>query len=92
MAVAAAEFGQIDPEDWLSLEIGRKELDGPEFFEVYYSEASEDEPYRQTANSRAGLLEILETLKKMLVAAYSNCDPSWNRPIASTWLPFLLAR
>lgn len=62
-------------EDWLSLEIDRKQLDGREFFEVYYSSATGDEPYHIRAKSRSSLLGMLASLKKMLKGAYPDCAP-----------------
>ena len=62
-------------EDWMSLEIGRGQLEGPEFFEVYYSEAEGDAPYREMARSRAGIVAMLGDLKQKLQAAYPDCAP-----------------
>lgn len=62
-------------EDWMALEIGGGQLEGPEFFDVYYREAEGDAPYRQTAESRAGIIAMLGSLKQKLQAAYPNCEP-----------------
>lgn len=62
-------------EDWMSLESGPKQLEDREFFEVYYSEAEGDAPYRELAKSRAGIIAMLGDLKKKLQAAYPDCAP-----------------
>jgi hypothetical protein len=62
-------------EDWMCLEIGRGQLEGPEFFEVYYSEAEGDAPYWEMAKSRAGIVAMLGDLKQKLQAAYPDCAP-----------------
>lgn len=62
-------------EDWMALEIGNKELDGPEFFDVYYHDADSEGPYAEAAQSRDGLLRILGELKTMLRGAYPDCAP-----------------
>jgi hypothetical protein len=62
-------------EDWLGLEIGRSQLDGPEFFDVYYRDADSDGPYAKAAESRSGLIRILGELKQKLQGAYPDCAP-----------------
>ncbi|MBU6297839.1 MAG: DUF5623 domain-containing protein [Alphaproteobacteria bacterium] len=62
-------------EDWMALEIGRGQLEGPEFFDVYYHEAEGDNPYREMAKSRAGIVAMLGDLKLKLQAAYPDCAP-----------------
>lgn len=62
-------------EDWMAHEIGNKELDGPEFFEVYYRDADSEGPYAEAAQSRSGLVRILGELKTMLRGAYPDCAP-----------------
>lgn len=62
-------------EDWMSLEIGRGQLEGPEFFDVYYHEAEGDGPYQKMAKSRTGIIAILGDLKQKLQAAYPDCAP-----------------
>ena len=62
-------------EDWLALEFGRKELDGPEFFEVYYSGIGVDDPLRLTAASREGVSEIIDRIGFLLRGAYPDCAP-----------------
>ena len=62
-------------EDWMSLEIGRGQLDGPEFFEVYYTDVEADAPYREMANSPEDVKVMLTNLKQKLKAAYPDCAP-----------------
>jgi hypothetical protein len=62
-------------EDWLTLEIGRGQLDGPEFFDVYYNDADSEGPYAEAAQSKSGLIRILGKLKQKLQAAYPDCAP-----------------
>lgn len=62
-------------EDWMSLEIGRGELEGPEFFDVYYHETEGDEAYLAEAKSSAGIVTMLSGLKQKLQAAYPDCAP-----------------
>lgn len=62
-------------ENWLSLEIGRSQLQGPEFFDVYYRDPDSEGPYAEAAQSRSGLIRILGELKQKLQAAYPDCGP-----------------
>lgn len=62
-------------EDWMALEIKRGQLEGPEFFDVYYHEAEGDTSYRETAKSRTGIVAMLGDLKQKLQAAYPDCAP-----------------
>ena len=62
-------------ESWMSFEIGRTQLDGREFFEVYYHDAEGDAPYREMAQSLAGIVSMLGDLKQKLQAAYPDCAP-----------------
>lgn len=62
-------------EDWMGFEIGSEELDGPEFFDVYYHDPDTEGPYAQAAQSRDGLVRILGDLKGMLRDAYPDCAP-----------------
>lgn len=62
-------------ENWMGLEINHGQLEGPEFFAVYYSEAAGDAPYRETAKSRAGIVTMLGDLRQKLQAAYPDCAP-----------------
>jgi hypothetical protein len=62
-------------EDWLALEIGHSQLDGPEFFDVYYRDADSEGPFAEAAQSRSGLIRILGELKQKLQGAYPNCAP-----------------
>ncbi|WP_019567125.1 DUF5623 domain-containing protein [Agrobacterium sp. 10MFCol1.1] len=56
-------------ENWLSLEIGRGQLDGPEFFDVYYRETSADEAYKKTLKSADDIVTTLELRKPPVKAA-----------------------
>ena len=58
-------------EDWMSLEIGRGQLEGPEFFDVYYREAGGGVLH----HSRADAIAMLGDLKQRLQAAYPDCAP-----------------
>ncbi len=62
-------------EDWMALEIGRGQLDGPEFFDVYYHEDDEDPALAEASRSRAGLVGVLESLRVKLARAYPDCAP-----------------
>ncbi len=62
-------------EDWLSLEIGRGQLEGPEFFEVYYRSTGRDQSYQKSIRSSADLIAALEGLKQKLLHAYADCAP-----------------
>ena len=62
-------------EDWWSLEIGRGQLEGPEFFDVYYRQTDEDSTYQNTTGSRADMVKALNVLRQKLSEAYSDCAP-----------------
>jgi hypothetical protein len=62
-------------EDWMCLEIDRKQLGGIDFVEVYYRETEDDVPYDAMAQSRDGVIEMLGDLKQKLQAAYPDCAP-----------------
>ncbi len=62
-------------EDWMGLEIGRGQLEGPEFFDVYYHELEDGDPLWDKAKSREGVIAILEELNQKLKAAYPDCAP-----------------
>ena len=55
----------------MSLEIGRGQLEGPEFFDVYYREAGGGVLH----HSRADAIAMLGDLKQRLQAAYPDCAP-----------------
>ena len=59
----------------MGLEIGRGQLEGPEFFDVYYHELEFDDPLWEKAISREGVIVILIALKQKLLAAYPDCSP-----------------
>lgn len=62
-------------EDWLSLEIGRGQLDGPEFFEVYYTRTEEDQSLQRTWIGSLDVVSALHGLTQTLKNAYPDCAP-----------------
>ena len=62
-------------EDWMILEIGPKDLEGPEFFDVYYHQTASDGPYEEAATTRQGVLDLLVMLKGKLQSAYPDSAP-----------------
>lgn len=62
-------------EDWLNLEIGRGQLDGPEFFEVYYTTTDDDRAFRSKLKSAEDVAEVLRWLARTLKNAYPDCAP-----------------
>lgn len=62
-------------EDWMGIEIGRGQMEGPEFFDVYYHETKDDGSYFEIAKTRGGIVELLGELKRKLQAAYPDCAP-----------------
>ncbi|WP_374634837.1 DUF5623 domain-containing protein [Ferrovibrio sp.] len=62
-------------EDWMGCEIVRGQLDGADFFEVYYTGVKEDVPYLERARSRTGIVAMLGELKQKLLVAYPDCLP-----------------
>ncbi|WP_136622611.1 MULTISPECIES: DUF5623 domain-containing protein [Mesorhizobium] len=62
-------------EDWLELERRRGELDGPEFFQVYYGDTVANKDHLEKAKSREGVIWILGELKVQLQRAYADCAP-----------------
>lgn len=62
-------------EDWMALEINRRQLAGAEFLDVYYGGAEGDAPYDEMAKSRGGIVRMLGSLKHKLQAAYPDCAP-----------------
>jgi hypothetical protein len=62
-------------EDWMAIEIGRGQMEGPEFFDVYYNETESDASNFERARSRAAIVEMLGDLKQKLQAAYPDCAP-----------------
>ncbi len=62
-------------EDWMGKEISKGQLEGPEFFDVYYHELENGDPLWSQAASRDGLIAILEALKRKLQATYPDCAP-----------------
>lgn len=62
-------------EDWLSLEIENGELEGPEFFEVYYSDTKADKAYQVDLQSSGDVIASLQALGRKLTSAYPDCAP-----------------
>ncbi|SEK90975.1 hypothetical protein SAMN05216382_1090 [Sphingomonas palmae] len=62
-------------EDWMAKEIGPGQLEGPEFFDVYYREHEGENPFRAQAATREGLVAILGSLKAKLQAVYPDYAP-----------------
>jgi hypothetical protein len=64
-----------DMEDWMALEIGRGQLEGPEFFEVYYQWTDEDQSLLETFHSADDVTAALRNLIKSMKRAYPDCAP-----------------
>jgi hypothetical protein len=64
-----------DLEDWLALEIGRGQLEGPEFFEVYYRWTDEDQSFLEKLRSTEDVIAALRGLERKLKLAYPDCAP-----------------
>ncbi|CAI9122220.1 DUF5623 domain-containing protein [Brytella acorum] len=62
-------------EGWMSFEIKPGELEGSEFFDVYYHQPQETDPYNGRAKSRDGIVALLFELKGQLQATYQDCAP-----------------
>lgn len=62
-------------EDWMGIEIGRGQMEGREFFDVYYNDLKDNDPFWEMAATRGGLIALLGDLKKKLQAAYPDCAP-----------------
>jgi len=62
-------------EDWLALEIRRGELDGPEFFDVYYRWTDADEALLKSLSSKSDVIASLRDLERKLTRAYPDCAP-----------------
>jgi hypothetical protein len=64
-----------DLEDWLALEIGRGQLEGPEFFDVYYQRTDEDQSFHEKLSSTEDVIAALRGLEGKLKLAYPDCAP-----------------
>lgn len=64
-----------DLETWLSLEIGREQLKGPEFFKVYYRRTDDDKALQRAMTSADDLVAALHSLAQTLKIAYLDCAP-----------------
>lgn len=62
-------------EDWMGREITRGRLEGPEFFDVYYHDLEDGDPFKSVVESREGVIVLLGDLRKKLQTAYPDCAP-----------------
>lgn len=62
-------------EDWLGKEIERKELSDGDFFDVYYHEIAEDDPFVAVAATSDGVVDLLWQLRGKLTETYPDCAP-----------------
>lgn len=62
-------------EDWLGKEIKREELSNVDFFDVYYHEIAEDDPFVAMAATSDGVIDLLGQLRGKLAEAYPDCAP-----------------
>lgn len=59
----------------MSLEIGQGQLEGPEFFEVYYQWTDEDQSFLEKLRSTENVIAALRGLERKLKLAYPDCAP-----------------
>lgn len=64
-----------DLEDWLSLEISRGQLEGQEFFEVYYRTTDDDKALQRAMTSTDDVVAALHGLIWTLKSAYQDSAP-----------------
>jgi hypothetical protein len=62
-------------EDWMACEIARGELDGPEFFDVYYSQTDHDDALLATMTTPGRVIAALQRARARLVKRYPDCAP-----------------
>ena len=62
-------------EDWLNYELEQGDLDGPEFFDVYYNDLLDGDPFELLAQSSEGVAYLLLELKRKLESVYPICAP-----------------
>jgi Domain of unknown function (DUF5623) len=62
-------------EDWLCLELGSEKVQDDWFIDVYYNGIGDDDPFHKRAESRDGIVSLLEYLKGKLQTAYSAGPP-----------------
>lgn len=62
-------------EDWLGKEIEREELSDSDFFDVYYHEIAQDDPFVAMANTGDGVIQLLGRLRSKLTQTYPDCAP-----------------
>lgn len=66
---------RYDLENWMSLEIGHGQLDGPEFYDVYYRWTDQDQSFHETLRSADEVIAALRDLEQNLKVAYPDCAP-----------------
>lgn len=64
-----------DLEAWLSLEIGPGQLEGPEFFEVYYRKTDDDKVFQKSMTAAGDFVEALRELASLFRKSYPDCAP-----------------
>ena len=62
-------------EDWFGKEIEREELSDGDFFDVYYHEINENDPFVAVAATSVGVIDLLGQLRRKLTEAYPDCAP-----------------
>lgn len=62
-------------EDWLNYELEQGDLDGPEFFDVYYNDLPDGDPFELLGQSSEGVAYLLLELKRKLESVYPICAP-----------------
>lgn len=62
-------------EDWLGKEISESDLTGPDFFDVYYHDIVDDDPFVAVAATSNGVIELLGRIRDKISHAYPDCEP-----------------
>ena len=62
-------------EDWLGKEVERQEMSDNDFFDVYYHEIAQDDPFVAIAATSDGVIELLGRLRSKLMQTYPDCAP-----------------
>ncbi len=62
-------------EDWMAAEYSRDELDGPDFFEIYYKELKDETLIGARGEEDAAVKHQLTEVRSILLAAYPDCAP-----------------
>lgn len=66
---------RFELENWLCLELETGQLEGSEFYDVYYGWTDEDEMFQNALTSASDLVAALNNLKQKLKTAYPDCAP-----------------